>query len=508
LRARGWLRPRDPSAPQAESADMGNGPIAACGTETCRSDGETEATFESRGAGPAAGNRFVTMRWDCSAPDPGADAAETVGWDMLAEYSRDNRTPQRSDECCLRGGDAAETPAFVAPDTTEESAQLGFGTVQPRRPGQGSAAAVAGESPERASASEEGPGDAGAGPMARRASTTDLENDGAFSSNLRMLTMRFGLPSARNEVIDARTSRLPRRAMVPKLVLPGSAAAVEDELARKRQLARTLLESRLPLRIGDLAVAPRKASDFSDSGSEDLAPAVVSPTSSFSSGSLDDGRVRVRRETSPHSQSIEEACTTGSTGLSDKGGRARHGKWRGQRDQYAAGKGRKESSIVMEIRGEREARERVRAFLNMHGFRGVCSKRKGLISFCYPIHVAVNNNDAGMVRALLKAGADAQQKDSAGRTAYQLAMSKDDGLGSHRDILAALSDSAAGRLSASSSAASLGTAAPAAGASGGGGGRTRSSSKMSASASATSSTGSKGKPQRQGSRERSKGSCY
>mmetsp|Transcript_7027 Transcript_7027/g.16649 ORF Transcript_7027/g.16649 Transcript_7027/m.16649 type:complete len:180 (-) Transcript_7027:73-612(-) len=52
----------------------------------------------------------------------------------------------------------------------------------------------------------------------------------------------------------------------------------------------------------------------------------------------------------------------------------------------------------------------------------------------YPIHVAAATGDADMVRLLLKHGADAKQKTSLGRTAFDIA-TEEDRLGSHRDVL-------------------------------------------------------------------------
>jgi len=107
-------------------------------------------------------------------------------------------------------------------------------------------------------------------------------------------------------------------------------------------------------------------------------------------------------------------------------------------------KSAKSQQIAEEIRRERQARDRLRIFLLANGFRGVCSKKKGLLSYTHPLHVVVKQNDADMVTALLKAKADHQMKDSSGRTPLQLAMCKDNGLGSREAVLVALAAASAG----------------------------------------------------------------
>mmetsp|Transcript_117816 Transcript_117816/g.293821 ORF Transcript_117816/g.293821 Transcript_117816/m.293821 type:complete len:496 (-) Transcript_117816:312-1799(-) len=99
--------------------------------------------------------------------------------------------------------------------------------------------------------------------------------------------------------------------------------------------------------------------------------------------------------------------------------------------------------LVQKIRDTREAQQNVRAFLKSHGFRGVCAKKRRLTGFTFPLHTSVSQNDAAMVLALLKAGADPRQTDSSGRTPYQLALSLENGRGSHRDVLRTLSKAGA-----------------------------------------------------------------
>lgn len=93
------------------------------------------------------------------------------------------------------------------------------------------------------------------------------------------------------------------------------------------------------------------------------------------------------------------------------------------------------------IRDERLSCERAEAFLLAHGFRGVCAQKKRLFGHTYPLHLSVMQNDAGMVRALLVARADPAQRDSAGRTPYQLAVRRSGKIKSHEEVIAVLAAS-------------------------------------------------------------------
>mmetsp|Transcript_68219 Transcript_68219/g.177121 ORF Transcript_68219/g.177121 Transcript_68219/m.177121 type:complete len:348 (+) Transcript_68219:125-1168(+) len=97
-----------------------------------------------------------------------------------------------------------------------------------------------------------------------------------------------------------------------------------------------------------------------------------------------------------------------------------------------------EELALQKVRNERENLRRVACFLKAHGFKGVCTKKRGLMGFLFPLHAAVNRNDVKLVLALLSAGADPWQTDSCGRTPYQLALSREDGRGSHAEVLHAL----------------------------------------------------------------------
>merc|ERR1712232_1518597 len=65
---------------------------------------------------------------------------------------------------------------------------------------------------------------------------------------------------------------------------------------------------------------------------------------------------------------------------------------------------------------------KVHEFLKSHGFEGdVNSKKRSMLKYRYPLHVAVKEQDAEMVKLLLLAGADKSLKDSFGYTPAQKA---------------------------------------------------------------------------------------
>jgi len=81
--------------------------------------------------------------------------------------------------------------------------------------------------------------------------------------------------------------------------------------------------------------------------------------------------------------------------------------------------------------------ERVREFLAAHGFRKVTSYRRRAPRVGRPLHAAVMQRDADMVRLLLRCGADPSKKNLLGQTAEQLAQRKNRH-GSLDGVLAAL----------------------------------------------------------------------
>lgn len=84
-----------------------------------------------------------------------------------------------------------------------------------------------------------------------------------------------------------------------------------------------------------------------------------------------------------------------------------------------------------------EAREALAAWLRDNGFADVNQEKTSLIKTVYPLHVAVSQRDATIVRLLLLEGADAERRSSLNQTPFQLAeWSNRDG--SHDEIFALL----------------------------------------------------------------------
>lgn len=68
-----------------------------------------------------------------------------------------------------------------------------------------------------------------------------------------------------------------------------------------------------------------------------------------------------------------------------------------------------------------EDRGKLDAWLDRSGFSGVSVKKVTVTKTTYPLHAAVEQNDAEVVRWLLHFGASVEQRDSAGETAQEVA---------------------------------------------------------------------------------------
>lgn len=76
----------------------------------------------------------------------------------------------------------------------------------------------------------------------------------------------------------------------------------------------------------------------------------------------------------------------------------------------------------------------VKEFLELNGFFNVNSERRSMGRIAYPIHVAVKEKNASMVRMLLAEGADPNRTTTRGYTAEDIAKSRNSD-GSYNEIL-------------------------------------------------------------------------
>mmetsp|Transcript_71320 Transcript_71320/g.149077 ORF Transcript_71320/g.149077 Transcript_71320/m.149077 type:complete len:217 (+) Transcript_71320:95-745(+) len=90
-----------------------------------------------------------------------------------------------------------------------------------------------------------------------------------------------------------------------------------------------------------------------------------------------------------------------------------------------------------EAKSLQEAQEVVNKFVKAKGFKGATTPKTSMMKTTYPIHVAASEKKAEVVIALLRCGADKTTKNSAGRTALELAQ-KLNNKGSHDAVIAAL----------------------------------------------------------------------
>jgi len=86
-----------------------------------------------------------------------------------------------------------------------------------------------------------------------------------------------------------------------------------------------------------------------------------------------------------------------------------------------------------------ETKQKVATFLKARGFaKGIAAPKKSCMKTSYPLHVAVEENSAEMVAALLKCGADKAAKNSAGLTPLALAQKLAKKKKSYSAVVAAL----------------------------------------------------------------------
>lgn len=93
---------------------------------------------------------------------------------------------------------------------------------------------------------------------------------------------------------------------------------------------------------------------------------------------------------------------------------------------------------------ERARREQLLQFLRKHRFKDVNTSSGWFFNFRFPLHAAVEDNDAEMVRVLLHFKSKTKMKDAAGLSARQLARKRNHN-GSHDQILQILNEHTAAR---------------------------------------------------------------
>merc|ERR1712176_1374394 len=100
-----------------------------------------------------------------------------------------------------------------------------------------------------------------------------------------------------------------------------------------------------------------------------------------------------------------------------------------------------EQRAAEELRKAEEQRQReetVKEFLKENGFKGGADEpKRSCCSLTYPLHVAAAKGNADVIRSLLAMSADPTQRDSAKKTAEELARQRNK-RGSHESVLEAL----------------------------------------------------------------------
>jgi len=99
---------------------------------------------------------------------------------------------------------------------------------------------------------------------------------------------------------------------------------------------------------------------------------------------------------------------------------------------------RKEAERQVLLKEERERKEALEGFCRQNGFAGITAPRRSGCTLwsattTYPLHFAAEVADTRVVEMLLKEGVNREQKNSAGKTAADIARKKDKS-GSHADV--------------------------------------------------------------------------
>lgn len=131
---------------------------------------------------------------------------------------------------------------------------------------------------------------------------------------------------------------------------------------------------------------------------------------------------RAEEEARNHAENLRRRVKEAERAFKDEKARFEQLRSDRERAEQAEGAMRTEAK---RLASERERKAAVLAFLQEHGFSSVDKAKRKMLRKNYPIHVAAEKGDDRMVQMLLKEGADASQRNSAGRTAMQIAVDKD-----------------------------------------------------------------------------------
>lgn len=143
---------------------------------------------------------------------------------------------------------------------------------------------------------------------------------------------------------------------------------------------------------------------------------------------------RAEEEARNHAENLRRRVKEAERSFKDE--KARFEQLRSDRERAEQSEGANLTE-AKRLASERERKAAVLAFLQEHGFSSVDKAKRKMLRKNYPIHVAAEKGDDKMVQMLLKEGADPSQRNSAGRTAMQIAIDKDRD-NSHQAVVRAL----------------------------------------------------------------------
>jgi len=144
---------------------------------------------------------------------------------------------------------------------------------------------------------------------------------------------------------------------------------------------------------------------------------------------------RLRQEEEERLRLEEQRAREEQERLEEERRRVAEEKLRLEREEQAR---REEAERQARLKEECERKEALDAFCLQHGFADISAPRRSgcavwAAATTYPLHCASELADAHIVGLLLKSNVDITQKNSAGKTAAQVAQKKDKN-GSHQEV--------------------------------------------------------------------------